>query len=201
MDTIKNLPLPLKLDLACGQSKQEGFFGIDIVDVPGVDLVWDLEKYPWPFEDNSVDEVHMQHFIEHVKDLILLMNELHRIMKPLAKATIITPYYTSIRATQDPTHVRFMSEGSSLYWSKAWRDREGLSHYNFTCDFYVMYIHAINEGWSNIWPYMDQVSKDYAVRHYWNVVDDIVYQIYKVDSGNPDKLPPGFTNEVMQFKS
>lgn len=56
-----------KIDLACGDNKREGFFGIDIADIDSVDFVWDLNKYPWPIESNSVEELNCSHYIEHVK--------------------------------------------------------------------------------------------------------------------------------------
>jgi len=56
----------MKVDLACGDNKHEGFIGIDIVDIPEVDIVHDLSVYPWPLEDNSVDEVVCNHYIEHI---------------------------------------------------------------------------------------------------------------------------------------
>ena len=56
-----------RIDLACGQNKREGFIGVDIVSAPGVDIVHDLNVYPWPFEDNSVDEINCSHYIEHIK--------------------------------------------------------------------------------------------------------------------------------------
>ena len=37
----------MKLDIACGNNKQKGFKGVDIVPGDGVDFVWDLEQYPW----------------------------------------------------------------------------------------------------------------------------------------------------------
>lgn len=57
----------LKLDLACGQIKKEGFFGIDIVKTEAADAVVDLQKYPWPIESDSAEEVHCAHYIEHIK--------------------------------------------------------------------------------------------------------------------------------------
>jgi predicted SAM-dependent methyltransferase len=79
-------PTPFKLDVACGQNKTPDFFGVDIAAEPGVDLVHDLENFPWPIPDNSVDEIVCNHYIEHTKDLIKFMNEIYRIMKPGAKA-------------------------------------------------------------------------------------------------------------------
>ena len=32
------------LDLGCGRNKLQGAFGVDFVELPGVDFVWDLNK-------------------------------------------------------------------------------------------------------------------------------------------------------------
>lgn len=72
---------PLQLDIACGRKKREGFTGIDIAPLPGVDIVHDLEVFPWPIDDECVELVNVSHYIEHTKDLMQFMNELYRIMK------------------------------------------------------------------------------------------------------------------------
>lgn len=55
----------LRLDLACGQSPREGFQGVDLL-APQVHHKVDLLKFPWPWKDNSVDELHCSHFVEHI---------------------------------------------------------------------------------------------------------------------------------------
>lgn len=55
----------VKYDLACGQSPREGFEGVDLL-APNVQYRVDLFKFPWPWMDNSVDELHSSHFIEHI---------------------------------------------------------------------------------------------------------------------------------------
>lgn len=57
-------PVTRKIDLACGQSTREGFEGVDIW--PGAQHVIDLQRYPWPFEDESVLEFNCSHYIEHI---------------------------------------------------------------------------------------------------------------------------------------
>jgi predicted SAM-dependent methyltransferase len=57
----------LKLDLACGVAKKEGFFGIDILPHEGVDCVMDLQQYPWDIESNSAEEINCSHYAEHIK--------------------------------------------------------------------------------------------------------------------------------------
>lgn len=56
----------LKLDLACGDAKREGFAGIDIAKTNSTDYVVDLQQFPWPIESESADEINCSHYIEHI---------------------------------------------------------------------------------------------------------------------------------------
>jgi predicted SAM-dependent methyltransferase len=159
----------LKLDIACGSKKQPGFTGVVIAPIPGVDVVHDLEQFPWPFQDDSVDEVHCAHYIEHTTDLIRFIDELHRIMKPGATAKLIAPYYTSIRCWQDPTHKRAISENTFAYFHKPWRDTNGLDHYAIKSHFDLQYAYILEPYWAQ----QNEETRMFAIRHYWNVVSDI----------------------------
>jgi hypothetical protein len=55
-----------KLDLGCGLNPKEGFEGVDIRGNEKAKHRVDLFKFPWPFEDRSVDEIHASHLLEHV---------------------------------------------------------------------------------------------------------------------------------------
>lgn len=119
-----DLPL-LKLDIGCGKNKKEGFHGIDSIAFDGVDTVHDARK-PWPFADNSVEEVHCSHFIEHLnaQERIFFANELWRVTVEGAKSAIITPYWCSNRAYGDPTHQwPPVSEMWYYYLDPNWRDK------------------------------------------------------------------------------
>ncbi|MGB6687924.1 MAG: methyltransferase domain-containing protein [Terracidiphilus sp.] len=76
-----------------------------------------------PLEDHSVDEFLLSHVIEHVRNTLPLMQELHRVAKPDAKATIRVPYGGSDDAWEDPTHVRSYFQQSFGYFSQPnyWR--------------------------------------------------------------------------------
>lgn len=168
-------PSPLKIDIACGQNKAEGFFGIDIAKAKGVDMVYDLEKFPWPIPDNSVDEAVCNHYIEHTKDIIKFMEEIYRILKPGGKILIRAPYYNSVRGWQDPTHTRLISEATYLYYNKDWRTQNKLDHYPIHCDF------DFNFGYDFMpdWAMRSEEAKAFALRHYTNVVSDIQAMLIK----------------------
>ena len=101
---IKN---DLKIDFGCGKSKKDGFIGVDILKLDGVDVVHDLTKRPYPFEDNVASEIYMDNVLEHLNQPLKVIEELHRISKNNGKITIAVPYFRSHYATIDPTHVNF----------------------------------------------------------------------------------------------
>lgn len=173
---LKKVPEPaplLKLDLGSGNNKREGFKGVDIVKTEAADYVHDLFTFPWPFKDDSVEEVHCSHFFEHVPGRLRgkWMNELYRILAPGGKATIICPYYTSGRAIQDYTHEwPPIGEWSFLYFNKGWREQNKLTHYDATCDFDFGYGWQINQSWQS----RNDEARNFAVAHYNNAADDII---------------------------
>ena len=117
------VPQDLKLDLGAGKNKKEGFIGVDQYPMEGVDIVTDLRK-PWPWDNDSVLEVHCSHFLEHLGGLerVKFFNELYRVLKMGCKATIITPHWCSNRAYGDFTHQwPPVAEMLFYYLSKDWR--------------------------------------------------------------------------------
>jgi SAM-dependent methyltransferase len=167
---------PLKYDLGCGQRKQEGFIGVDCVAIGGVDIVFNLESYPWTFaKDNSVDEVYCSHYIEHVHEIHKFMDEIYRILKPEGKATIIAPYWSSIRSMQDPFHVRPISEATFLYYNKGWRDANKLEHYGVKADFDFVYAYT----WHPDFAQKSAEVMTFAAAHYVNAITDITVFLTK----------------------
>jgi SAM-dependent methyltransferase len=92
------------LELGCGDQKHPDSVGIDRVPGPNVDVVHDLNQCPWPFKDNTFDEIRMSQIIEHLDDLLKIMSEIHRISKPSATVYIWTPHYSSHNSWTDLTH-------------------------------------------------------------------------------------------------
>src|SRR6185503_16613971 len=92
----------LRLNLGAADRKIEGYLSVDICEP--ADVVQDLSK-PWQWYTSVVDEILAFDVIEHVEDRIHFMNELHRVLKPGARATIETPNASrGAGFFQDPTH-------------------------------------------------------------------------------------------------
>ena len=105
-----------KLNLGCGSDIREECVNQDIALLPGVDVVYDLSRYPYPFRDNSFDEIYALSVLEHLPDLVATMNELHRICAPQAVVHVRVPFWNSEVAAADPTHVRAFSERTFLFF-------------------------------------------------------------------------------------
>ena len=116
----------LKLNLGCGRNILDGWVNVDSAPLPGVDIVANLDccaHQPLPFSDSTVDEFLLSHVIEHIRQPLPLMQELHRIARPGARMVIRVPHGASDDAHEDPTHVRLHFPGSFAYFSQLayWR--------------------------------------------------------------------------------
>lgn len=108
--------MPEILDIGCGSSKTPGAIGMDILPAPGVDIVHDLNALPWPLEANRFDTVVCSHVLEHLNDLVGVMNEIHRVSKNGARLKIITPHFSSLNSWEDPTHTRHFARRSFSFF-------------------------------------------------------------------------------------
>jgi SAM-dependent methyltransferase len=97
------------LDVGCGAKKWPGATGLDISPDTEADVVHDLNAFPYPFEDDSFDQILMQDVIEHVDEPIRVMDELHRIARRGAHIQLRTPHFSSMLAYSDPTHRHYFS--------------------------------------------------------------------------------------------
>ena len=101
------------LDIGCGTRKAEpGAVGMDKSPGPATDIVWDLDNYPWPLESNRFERIHLSHIIEHVRDVMATMAEVHRVAQPGANVFVTTPHFSSHNSYADPTHVRHLAASS-----------------------------------------------------------------------------------------
>jgi SAM-dependent methyltransferase len=104
------------LHIGSGKQKFEGASSLDIDKSLSPDIAWDMNVFPWPIDDKSFDEVIAINILEHVEDLVLVLNEIHRILKPSGKLYILVPHFTNYAAYVDPTHRQHLSYFSFDYF-------------------------------------------------------------------------------------
>lgn len=108
----------LRLDVGCSTNKQKGWCGMDKRRLPGVDIVHDAQKFPWPLATSSCFQVLLSHLYEHIepKYRIDLMDEIWRILRPDGQLLLTSPYAFSHGAFQDPTHYPCPTEATFTYF-------------------------------------------------------------------------------------
>lgn len=109
-----------KLDIGGGSSPKPGYINIDILPLPGVDIVWDLENTPWPLPDEFCSSIYSSHVLEHINPhkgvFINVMDEIWRVTKPGGQFVFVVPHASSYGYQQDPTHCNMINETTMHYF-------------------------------------------------------------------------------------
>jgi SAM-dependent methyltransferase len=92
------------LDIGCGTNKVAGAVGMDINPRTNADVIHDLDDLPYPFADNEFDAVIGRHVIEHVRDPLAVMCEIHRITRNGGIVKLVAPHWTNPDFATDLTH-------------------------------------------------------------------------------------------------
>lgn len=83
----------MRLNLGCGNDIRDGYTNVDFRKTHPDVLEVDLSKFPWPFEDSSVDEILMLDFLEHFpyRDTQRIILEVYRVLTPNGQVVIQVP--------------------------------------------------------------------------------------------------------------
>ncbi len=127
----------IKLNLGAGKDIKAGWINHDIASLPSIDVVHDLNEYPWPWVENNFDEILAMDILEHLDDFVKTMEELHRILNPGGIVTIRVPYWNHSHAYIDPTHKRGYHEHAFRFFdvdSPYYQERD----YYSSCKFKIV---------------------------------------------------------------
>lgn len=108
----------MRLNLGCGPhvDTMEDVINVDWKPFPGVQVVQDLDVFPWPFNPNSFSDVRAVHVFEHLADPVGFMAECHRVLEVDGTLRLFVPHYQSENSFTDPTHVRHCTLRTWDYW-------------------------------------------------------------------------------------
>ncbi len=118
--------LPI-LDIGCGINKYPGAIGMDRSARTRADVLADLDRFPYPLRDGVFREIRAIHVIEHVSNVIRMMEEVHRLLADGGRAIVVTPHYTDFSSFCDPTHRWHLNSFSLRYFGE---DDAGFGYYS-----------------------------------------------------------------------
>ena len=175
---------PKRLHLGCGKTIVEGWVNLDCVEGPGVDVVADLDRCrtdPLPFENDTFDEVHASHLIEHIRDALPMMQELHRVCKHGATMVVRCPHGGSDDAFEDPTHFRQYFPKSFIYFSQPayWR-----ADYGYRGDWQLTKVRYVVKSENRN---LDLVELAWRIDHLRNMVQELVVVLQAVKPIRPQQ--------------
>lgn len=127
------------LVVGCGLRPKPGAVNLDKFPLPGVDVVFDLNKidldrgWGFPpvkeFENETYDHIEAEDVLEHVRDMVAVFNELGRVLKIGGTIWIRGPHYKYPEALwDDPTHLRAFTLRTFAGWCKGTYDE---AHYGY----------------------------------------------------------------------
>lgn len=151
----------MKLNMGCNTDHRPGYVNVDKYPGCNPDLVVDLERFPWPWLTNSIEEICFAHCLEHLGQqtnvYLNIIQEVYRVCAPDAIVDITVPHPRHDSYLNDPTHVRPITiEGLMMFdrklndeWIASGIANTPLAHH-LGVDFETIYkSHAMDARYSN----------------------------------------------------
>jgi SAM-dependent methyltransferase len=109
--------MPRNLNLGCGMQPLPRAVNVDKVPTTSADIHHDLDVFPYPLPADYFDEIHCIDVLEHLKDLVAVMEEIHRLGRDGCHVYIVVPHFSSSNSYTDPTHRHHLGYHSFDYFT------------------------------------------------------------------------------------
>lgn len=106
-----------KLNLGSGRDYKQGWVNLDWNDLDKPDIVHDLNKFPYPFEEDTFDLIEANHILEHLDRPFEVMRELHRILKSDGTLIVRVPHFS--RGFPHPEHAHGFDVTFPMFFDKS----------------------------------------------------------------------------------
>lgn len=118
----------------------------------------------------DADEIEAVNVIHKVQDLLTFWKDVYYGLKPGGKATVTAPYAKSNRAWLDPETKREIVEETFVLLNKTLREQNKVEWDFGEVDFdFVITYEGVDQAWAN----RAEEARTFAIKHYWNVVQEI----------------------------
>jgi SAM-dependent methyltransferase len=162
------------LNVGAALRRFTGFVSLDCDPRTHPDYLHDMETTPLPFPDEHFDCIFGSHVFEHVRNLVPLVEDFHRILKPGGYLISITPYLGSDDAWASPHHVRGFDENTWYYFDQRLYGDQSIDSagygawQNYRADFRIEEVALV--------PYPEFLKDselDFKRKHWRNVIQEV----------------------------
>lgn len=192
------------LNLGCGLAKIPGAVNVDSRSLGEPDVLWDLDNFPYPWEDSSFDKIIMSHILEHLDDVSAVLLECDRLLRWGGTLEISVPHCSHDVAWGDRFHKRIVNDYTVISGSiVSTEDIEEMRTFSLTL---IQSITRFDKKFK--WMlYMPKWVKDFAIYHLRNVARESFYILQKVakfttitfDDG-PSEYTPAVLDKLAELK-
>lgn len=133
----------------------------------------------WPYNNESVTDIIIGPFIHQTEDLDWLMEEAYRVLVPGGIFTVTATYYTHLNYFSNIRNITPITDDTFGYYCKKWckeKKIDKLTRCNF--DFELTYFYTEE------WVLKSDQLKNFARKHYWNVVESVKIVLKKQENIN-----------------
>ncbi|HEV3075631.1 MAG TPA: methyltransferase domain-containing protein [Thermoanaerobaculia bacterium] len=109
--------LPKDLNLGCGRRHRPGCLNVDLISEVAPDLVWDLDRRPYPLPRGHFERIWALDVIEHLESVKGFLEEVYELLAPGGTIEITTPHYSCANSFRDPTHRHHLGYFSLDYFT------------------------------------------------------------------------------------
>ena len=169
----------MKINIGCGMHKKKGFIRCDRDAIVNPDYCFDCERGPWPFKDDSCEEVLAENILEHLKNIDFFFEEAYRVLKKDGCLTIKVPHFMSMHAYSDPDHCRYFTPESFMYWDRTTTGSDGRPVKRCDADFIVVDL-KMNIDPVVLETFPDATENKAVNQHMWNIVQFITAELKPV---------------------
>lgn len=173
------------LDLGCGRDRVKDAVTLDINNDFKPDVVHDLNKFPYPFEDKSFNKIYLNNILFHLEDIFKVLGELHRILDTNGEIIVTSAYFRSPYAFYYPNPKNLFTVKTFDFFDP---DNFFFKTYKYTRTKFKLKKIIFNENFKN--GFIKNLIKFFANRfpnYYENNIshifplDEIKYYLKKVD--------------------
>jgi SAM-dependent methyltransferase len=109
--------LPKGLNLGCGRKQRPDCWNVDVLPEVAPDLVWDLDRRPYPLPRNHFEQIWALDVVEHLASVKDFMEEAYDLLAPGGTIEITTPHFSCANSFTDPTHRHHLGYFSLDYFT------------------------------------------------------------------------------------
>ncbi len=141
------------IDIGVGRPPVEkGWITVDYLEMSKPHIIHNLDIFPYPFEDNSVDEIKANYIIEHLHYRMEALTEILRICKVGAKIEILLPHWSHMLAWSSVQHTRGFSIESFDMYKEQFTNCDGEKYFDVEKKEYYAYMMSMPKlGQFNQW--------------------------------------------------